>query len=229
MNIVDILIIIFLLFGVLLGLKRGFTHELVSFLGIFVIIILSYMLKNPLSVFLYNNFPFFNFGGIFKDLTVINILFYEIVAFILVFCILNILFKMLVNLTKVFEKILNMTIILGIPSKILGGIIGALEALIYIFIILYILNLPSFNIKIVEESKLSNTILNNTPVLKGICNDTLYVFNEIKDLSQEYKSTNNVTKFNQKALDIMIDRKIITKENALKLIQKGKIKNVTVS
>ena len=65
MNIVDILIIIFILFGALLGFKRGFTRELLSLVGIFLILILSFILKNPISVFLYNNLPFFNFGGIF--------------------------------------------------------------------------------------------------------------------------------------------------------------------
>ena len=74
MNIIDIVILIFLGFGALLGFKRGFTRQLVSLVGIFVIIILSFLLKNPISVFLYNNLPFFNFGGIFKDITVLNIL-----------------------------------------------------------------------------------------------------------------------------------------------------------
>ena len=45
-NVVDIVILIFLAFGAVLGFKRGFTHQLVSLLGVFAIIILSYLLKN---------------------------------------------------------------------------------------------------------------------------------------------------------------------------------------
>ena len=89
MNIVDILILIFLGFGALIGFKKGFTNQLVSLIGIFAIIILSFILKNPVSVFLYNNLPFINFGGIFKDLTVVNILFYEMIAFFVIFFILT--------------------------------------------------------------------------------------------------------------------------------------------
>ena len=58
MNVVDIIILIFLAFGAVLGFKRGFTKQLVSLVGIFAIIILSFLLKNPVSVFLYNNLPF---------------------------------------------------------------------------------------------------------------------------------------------------------------------------
>ncbi len=228
MGIVDIVILILIAFGALLGFKRGFTRELVSLIGIFAIIIISFILKNPISVFLYNNLPFINFGGIFKDVTVINILVYEVIAFFVVFFVLTIVFRLLLTLTKVFERVLTLTIILGIPSKILGAILGIIQSIIYIFIVLYILHLPTFNISIVNESKLANGILNKTPILTNICDKTLSTFNEIIELKNEYESSDNVTEFNQKALNIMIEKKVITKENAQKLIDKGKIKNVTI-
>lgn len=228
MNVVDIVILIFLAFGALLGFKRGFTHQLVSLVGIFAIIILSYLLKNPVSVFLYNNLPFLNFGGIFKDISVINILVYEIIAFFVIFVLLALVFKILLKVTKGFEKILKWTIILGIPSKILGAVLGIVQNLIYVFVVIYILNLPTVNVNIIEDSKVANTILNKTPILTNICDKTLVVFNEVSALSKEYENTDNVTEFNQKALNIMIDNGVITKENAQNLIDKGKLKNLTV-
>ena len=104
MNIVDIIILILLGMGALIGFKRGFTRQLVSLVGIFVILVLSFMLKNPISVFLYNNLPFFNFGGIFKDITVINILFYEIIAFLVIYFVLTIIFKISVSV-NFFESL----------------------------------------------------------------------------------------------------------------------------
>lgn len=228
MNVVDVVILILLIFGALIGFKRGFTRELVSLVGIFVILILSFILKNPISVFLYNNLPFFNFGGIFKDMTVLNILLYEVIAFFIVFFILTILFKFLLIATKIFEKILTMTIILGIPSKILGAILGVIQSIIYVFIVLYILNLPTFNLEIIKESKIGNTILEKTPILNKVCDDTISIFNEIIVLKDEYQNTNNIQEFNQKALDKMIERSIITKENAQRLVDKGKIKGVVI-
>lgn len=228
MSIVDIIILIFLGFGALLGFKRGFTRQLVSLVGIFAIIILSFLLKNPISVFLYTNLPFFNFGGIFKDITVLNILVYEVFAFFAVFFVLTIIFKILLGVTKIFEKILTATIILGIPSKILGAILGVVQNLIYVFIILYILSLPMFNINFIKNSKVAHTILDKTPILNIVCDETLEVFNEIVLLKSEYETTTNVNEFNQKALNIMIDKKVITKENAQKLINSGKIKGVVI-
>ena len=228
MSMVDIIILIFLIFGALIGFKRGFTRQLVSLVGIFVILILSFLLKNPISVFLYNHLPFFNFGGIFKDISVLNILVYEVIAFFIVFFVLTIVFKLLLGITKIFEKILNATIILGIPSKILGAILGVVQNYIYAFIIIYIFSLPVFNIDIISDSKVVNIILNKTPILNKICDETLDVFNEVIELKNEYKTTTNVKNFNQKTLNIMIDKGVITKENAQELIKKEKIKGITI-
>ena len=49
MNIVDICIILFVVFGAWLGFKQGFTKSVVNFLGIIVVIVFSYLLKNPVS------------------------------------------------------------------------------------------------------------------------------------------------------------------------------------
>ena len=229
MNVIDIVILIFLAFGALIGFKKGFTNQLVSLVGIFLIIIFSFLLKNPVSVFLYNNLPFINFGGIFKDISVINILVYEVIAFFVIFVILTLIFKILLKVTKIFEKILNATIILGIPSKILGAVLGIVQNLIYVFVVLYILNLPSIGFNLIKESKMANTILNKTPILTNVCDKTLVIFEEINTMAKEYENTDNVTEFNQKTLNLMIDRGIITKENAQKLIDNKKIKNVTIN
>ena len=228
MSVVDIVILIFLGFGALIGFKRGFTRQLVSLIGIFAILILSFILKNPISIFFYNNLPFFNFGGIFKDITVLNILVYEILAFFVVFFVLTIIFKILLSITKIFEKVLTLTIILGIPSKILGALLGIVQYVIYVFIIIYILRLPVFNLNIVKESKVANTILDKTPILNSVCDKTLEVFNQIIELKEEYVTTTNTKEFNQKTLNIMINNSIITKENAQNLIDKGKIKGLTI-
>lgn len=229
MNAIDIVIIIILAFGFLLGFVRGFTKELVNFLGLFVVLVLSFILKNPISVFLYKNLPFFNFGGIFKDVTVLNILLYEILAFIFVFSVLFVIFKILLLGTKIFEKILKMTIILGIPSKILGGILGIIENWVYIFIVLYLLNLPMFNINLTDKSSMANVVYEHTPILNIVCDKTLSTVEEIMDLKNEYKTTKNTKEFNQKALDSMIEKGVITKENAQYLIDKGKIKDVKIN
>ena len=88
MNVVDIIIVVLLVFGALAGFKAGVIKKTADFVGTFLIVILSFYLKNYLSVFMYENLPFFHFGGFIKGIDVINILLYEVIAFIIVFIVL---------------------------------------------------------------------------------------------------------------------------------------------
>ena len=90
MNIVDLIIIIVILFGAVIGFKRGFTKSLVSAVGLIAIVIIAFLLKNPVSTVLYEHLPFFQFGGVIKGVTVLNIALYELLAFIIVLAILGI-------------------------------------------------------------------------------------------------------------------------------------------
>ena len=94
MNILDIGIVIFILFGAVLGFKRGLTNELVKTVGFIVVVILAYFLKNPLSVLMYEHLPFFEFG-ILKNVEILNILIYEALAFIICVIVLSIVLKIL--------------------------------------------------------------------------------------------------------------------------------------
>ena len=82
MNILDIGIILFILFGAVLGLKRGFTKELIEAVGFIVVIVIAYFLKNPLSVLMYEYLPFFDFG-ILKNVEILNILVYAGIEFLI--------------------------------------------------------------------------------------------------------------------------------------------------
>ena len=123
-TIVDAIIILFLLMGALIGFKRGVIQSATMFLGIIFVIILAYYLKNPLSEFMYTHFPFFEFSGALKGVTVLNILIYEAIAFLIVFFVLDAILQIAIRATGILEKILKFTIILGIPSKIAAPNIG---------------------------------------------------------------------------------------------------------
>jgi len=130
--------------------------------------------------------------------------------------------------TSIFEKVLNMTIILGIPSKILGAIVGVIQNFIFLFVALYFLSLPILRLDYIKESKLSNKLLNSTPVLSNICGDTLSVIKEFDDLVEEYKNDEDRKVLNQKTLELLIDKKIVDLDTANKLIAEGKLKNVNI-
>jgi len=224
MKIVDIVILIIILLGAVIGFKRGFTRSLVSALGFIVIAILAYFLKNPLSILLYENLPFFKFGGILKGVTVLNIALYELLAFVIVLAILGVALKILMVATSVFEKILKMTIILGIPSKIMGAVVGALEAFVIVFISLYALSLPIFNISIVNDSNWKDTILNKTPILSAFSKDTMQVIDEFASIKEKYKDNNkNAEEFNKEVLDLFLKYDVVKVSSIDKLVEKGKL------
>lgn len=227
MFLVDIIIIIFFALGFLIGFKHGVLREAVSLVGIIAITILSFILKNPISVFLYNHLPFFKFDFIIKGSSVFNILLYEIIAFLIVFSILFIIYKIILQATSLFDKLLTMTIILSLPSKLLGGIIGIIKHYILVFIVLFVISLPVFSINI-GSSYIGDFILNDTPVLSSATVDSIKAFNEIDDLIKKYKNKSDET-FNQEALDLLIKYKAITKENATELINNGKLKGLKVN
>jgi len=223
MNIIDVIIILFLIMGAILGFKRGAIKSFVSFIGLIIALILAAFLKNPVSSFMYEYFPFFDFEGIFKGVSVLNILLYEVLAYFLVLSILFIGVRFLSFIGNTIEKALKFTIILGIPSKIIGIFVGFIETYIYIFVTLYFLSLPMFSIKIINDSKLSDRILNNTPILSNVIEKPLNTFVDIYNLSQKYDNSSK-DEFNKDSLDILLKNDIITIESTEKLINKGKLK-----
>lgn len=224
MNIVDLIILIIILFFAVIGFKRGFTKSLISALGFVVIVILAFFLKNPLSVILYENLPFFKFGGILKGVTVLNIALYELLAFVIVLAILGVALKVLMVASSIFEKLLNMTIILGIPSKIMGAIVGALEGFIIVFISLYVVSLPIFNFTVVNDSKWQKPILTSTPILSKFSDKTMSVVEEFSSIKEKYEDNNkNAEAFNKEVLDLFLKYDVVKVSSIDKLVEKDKL------
>lgn len=222
-GITDAVVFLFLLAGAVVGFKRGVIKSLVNFVGTLVCIILAFFLKNPLSVLMYTNLPFFKLSGIFEGVAVVNILIYEVIAYLIVLSILFAVLKIALMLSGIVEKLLKATVILAIPSKVLGLIFGAIEAYIIVFVVFFILNQIPGTTYIVDESKIGNGILVNTPVLSGIMNDAFISFNEIYDLGEEYKSSQDKSEYNRRAFEILIKNEVISTDNARKLLDSKKL------
>lgn len=224
MNIVDVLIILMILFGGVAGWKKGFTREVVAFLGVIAVLVISFLLKNNVSILLYEHLPFFQFDGILKGVTTVNILIYEVLAIVIVMSILMIVLKIITLFTNVFETLLKFTVILGIPSKILGMLVGFVEGFVWVFVILYILSLPVFNVEILNESKYKDNILTKTPILSTLADDTVKVVEEFTELKEEYNNEAiTVDEFNYKMVDVFLKYNVVTIESVEKLKEKGKL------
>lgn len=224
MNIVDAIIILLILACGVAGFKRGVLKQLVSTVGFVIIVILAFYLKNPIAEFLSLHLPFFNFGGSFANVTSLNIILYQIISFILVILILEVILGVLIRITGVIETILKFTIILGIPSKILGFIVGIIEGFIITFLVLFFLRQPGFNLKIMEGSKLTDPILNSTPILSQVAGGFVDTFHDLYELGNDYyEQEMDANTLNLRSIDVMLEHKIITPEYVVKLVDAKKI------
>jgi uncharacterized membrane protein required for colicin V production len=221
MNILDALIIIFLMIGALAGFRRGLIKQGVLLVGLIVVLVLSFYIRIPVSNFFYKNLPFFNFDGVFKGMSVLNILIYESIAFLIVFSVLYIVLRVVIKISGLIEKILKATIILGFFSKLGGLIVGALESYVVMFIILFVASQPFLKVTGMEDSKLTPIIVNKTPFLSDSVEDFRFVFDEIEKIVTSYSEED--VDFNEKTIEIFLKYNIITQENINVLKEKGKI------
>ncbi len=222
MNVCDIIIIILLCFGAVLGFKSGVIKKLADFVGLFVIVIIAFSLKNQLSVLLYENLPFFDFGNFINGFDALNILFYEVIAFLIVFIVLLFFYKVILVITGLVEKILKATVILSIPSKILGIFVGIVEYYVYIFIFLVIATLPIFKVPYVNESKIANFMINKTPILTPISSEIVSIYDGVYTILEDRNKRNN-EELNGEIVKFLIDKKVLTKESAKKLVDRNKL------
>jgi uncharacterized membrane protein required for colicin V production len=222
MNVVDVIIIALLILGGVAGFKAGVIKKITDFIGMFVVIILAFYLKNYISVIMYENLPFFNFFGLINGIDALNILLYEVIAFLVIFIALLFVLKVVLMLTGLVEKILKATVILSIPSKLLGIVVGVIEMYVYLFLILVIVSLPIFDSSFLKDSKMNNFILNNTPVLSGVSEEIIDIYGDVYNIIDNRKNKTN-EQLNEEILKVLIDKKVVTKESAKKLVDKNKI------
>lgn len=219
MNIVDTIILLGLFLGAATGFVRGFFKQTVIFLGTILVVVLAFLIKNPLSTIMYQNLPFFKFGG----LTALNILVYEVIAFIIAVTILALILAIIIKITGIIEKILKFTVILALPSKLLGMLVGIIQSIVIMYIILFIMSLPTLKMDFLKDSKYTNVILTKTPIISNITNDIVKSFNEISELTKIKVNLKDVDNTNGKIVEVLLKNKIVTIGNVDNLVESRKI------
>ena len=219
---VAIIIVVFMILEVANGYKKGFLESGVRLVGSIVIVIASYLLKNPLSVYLYTHLPFFKFDGIFKGVSALNILVYEVIAFVIVFVVLFVVYKVICLLTKIVDKLLSLIFFIGIPNKILGALLGFVQGAVILYFVRALFKIGTNVMGYEMQPSLADYVV-EIPILKHTFGPTLDSLDEITSLAKDYEHTKEKDEFNKKALDILLKYEIISEENLEILIDNGKI------
>lgn len=227
LNIFDIFIIFVLLIFAITGWKNGVIKELVGFIGFILVFTLSFCFKGVLGNLLCIYFPFFKFSGYIKGLSTLNIFIYQLIAFFLLFAIFLCLYRILLKASKTLQKIVNCTVILLIPSKILGALVAILEGWLVTFAILIIVMVPFQRQDEFKKSKFADFIIDKTPILSKSTSSFINSVEEVYDLSSKISMEElEVNEANIQSIDIMLKYKIVNKKTIERLIKDKKLENI---
>ena len=158
MNLVDLIIIGFICFGVIKGFKNGLIIEVFSFLGLFITFFLSTNLDNLLS------------NEILKFVNINNEIL-NIVSFVFLFIVIQ---SLIVYFAKGFTKIAKI-VYLGFLNSILGSVFGGLKILLILLILVKIIF--SFNL-VSSRLIIESGIIMNLHVLSEIIFNSIELINE---------------------------------------------------
>ena len=224
MNLVDIIIILALIMSFIVGFKHGFIRQVVSLIGIILTYVIAYNFKGYIGNFFCLIFPFSKFSGTLSGLTTLNIIIYELIAFIIIFALVFVIYEIILNVSKLLEKIIDSTIILTIPSKLLGGVVSLVEGYLLIFIVIILLSIPLRSTELIDNSYLSNQIVYNTPVLSSSANNLTESIGETITLVDKISHKRiSIDEANKELLRIELKYKIIDKTTAKSLNDSNKI------
>ena len=222
-NIFSVVIVLLILLCGVLGSKRGILKELVVIVGTIVVFAIAFFLKDPLASFFCTYLPFFNFKIPLGNLVSLNIIFYQLIAFLLIVIVLRLILQILIDVTGIFSKIINATIILAIPNKLLGFVVGLLEGYILMFIILNVVAIPMSGSELFMSSGVRQFIVNDTPVLKDCLGGLNYAIDDVLSLSSnDDRNTNDL-----KVIDIMLKYKVVSTDFMDNVKETGKLDTIS--
>ena len=224
--ILDIIILSIFALGFIYGLKKGFINGIISLVGLVIIVVLSFLFKGLLASTFMNIFPFFKFSGAYKGIYSLNILLYEGIAFFLIFAFLLSILSLIMKFTGIVQKIIDLSIVLTLPSKILGVLTGLFNAIIVVFVMLFILLNINKTRKMVYDSKIASFILERTFILSSVTSNEYLSAEEINDVIHECKNHTSVKTCNTNMANVLIKYNIVEKEKVIELNKKGKLKNI---
>ena len=227
MNILDLGIILLCLMFFIVGAKSGVIKELFSLAGTVIVFVIAFLFKGMIGNIMCLAFPFFELKGSLEGISSINILLYQIIAFMLIFFILLSLYILIMGISSVIQKLVNLTIILIPVSKLLGGVVSLVKGYIIMFAVFLLLMIPLKNSDLFKESKLVNMMLYETPVLSDASSKVTGAVEEVYSLtSQVSKKKISSKEANKRTVDIMLKYKICDKDIVRTLIRKNKLTNL---
>src|SRR4051812_43301567 len=165
---IDLVIILLLIFGFFIGLKRGFILQLVHTIGFIIAYIVANLYYDDLAPKLTLWVPYPNLGTtsplkLFSENGNMEEAFYRAIAFVIIFIAVKVLLQIIGSM---LDFIAHLPILKQL-NVWAGGVLGFAEVYLIIFILLYIAALVPMEVlqKPLDDSIMANLIVNHTPFL----------------------------------------------------------------
>ena len=225
--ILDIGIVLILIMFILIGLKNGVIKQTVSLIGLIVMFVVSYNFKGILGDFFCKILPFDVLPGEIGKLTSLNIIIYEMLSFVMILFVLFLIFEIVMGISKILSKLVDATLILIIPSRILGAVVGLIEGYIVLFIILLFLVIPTSSLNGFKDSSLLPKILYHSPILTNTTKSLTKPTEEVMTLITKInKKEISIEEANKELLELELKYNIVSKDTVEEIKDKLKIDNI---
>lgn len=146
MNFIDLILIVFILIGFVLGFKDGFVRKLIGLIGFAAAIFFSIRFSVA-------------GGKLMESITGIEFYLSRIIAGFLIFLIIMIITSLLKRIIHPFDKVNNLI------NQLLGGFFGTVQIVFFLSAILFLLNIFNLpNKKQIKSSFLYNGIYSVIPL-----------------------------------------------------------------
>lgn len=231
MSFIDYGVIIILLCSIIIGYKNGVVKTTISLLAVVLSAFLAYQFKGVVANFLISVLPFVSFRGMFEGLTSMTILFYHGAAFLVIFIVIYNLLSILIILAGFIDKLLKMTVILYLPDKILGGVVGFIKGTMISFVLIFVMVQLPYTQEYIINSTYGYQILNRTPIIRNLLAETTVVSTEISNLvlDADTEDSNYIYRTETAIMQVFIKYGLITLDTAQSLVDNGKLELEGVS
>ena len=175
----DLLILIIMASGLIVGLKRGFIVQMMHLFGFLIALIVAYINYKPLAQVFVLWVPYPGFAEnatsvLGLDSIDIDTSFYRALAFALIFFTTKLVFQIIAS---IFDFIAYLPVLNSL-NRLLGAILGFVEFYILMFIALYILALvPIESLQsMLNRSIFTGLILEHTPIITKLFQNWWYIY-----------------------------------------------------
>ena len=162
----DLFVLLLLIIGFFIGLKRGFILQIIHMTGFIIAFIVAYIFYDQLAPKLTLWIPYPSFGSgelkLLFDNPNMEGAYYRAIAFVAIFFAVKIVLQIIGSM---FDFVANLPILKGLNIWA-GGLLGFIEVYLLVFILLYIAALlPIGPIQeMLYNSVLADSIVKHTPI-----------------------------------------------------------------